>query len=42
MDFLAVSHCSTLTFAKLAQHMKVNTIIAEFLFHIVITNLMPK
>ena len=33
MDFLAVSHCPTLTFAKLAQHLKVNTIIAEFLFH---------
>ena len=30
MDFLAVSHCPTLTFAKLTQHLKVNTIIAEF------------
>ena len=30
MDFLAVSHCPTLALAKLAQHLKVNTVIAEF------------
>jgi hypothetical protein len=30
---LAVRHRLTLTLAKLTQHMKVNTVIAEFLFH---------
>ena len=39
---LAVRHRLTLTLAKIPQHLKVNTVIAEFLFHIVITNLLPK
>ena len=30
---LAVRHRLTLTLAKLTQHLKVNTVIAEFLFH---------
>ena len=30
---LAVRHHLTLTLAKLTQHLKVNTVIAEFLFH---------
>ena len=35
-DVLAVRHRLTLTLAKLTQHLKVNTVIAEFLFHIVV------
>ena len=32
-DILAVKDRLTLTLAKLTQHLKVNTVIAEFLFH---------
>ena len=32
-DILAVRHRLTLALAKLTQHLKVNTVIAEFLFH---------
>jgi len=32
-DILSVSHRLTLTLAKLTQHLKVNTVITEFLFH---------